>query len=404
MALLEAPPRTSPGDIGGTVAPFVLLGMSLGTASVLVRVAPEHVQPDTTPWLVGLSVLAGIVRFADVRHSPHGVAARRSFWSTWALTAVLVLLNPAFGLYAFIGYPDAARRLPPRESTVGLVAVAIVCALAQTGGLRSPLFTPGIIALFVAVNLVVAGSMALFDRERQRAADALALANAELRAARDHNAALTAQLVDRAREAGIEQERARLAREIHDTVAQDLVAVITQLGVVSDAVARWDTGALDRLRLAETTARGALAEARRSVHALSSPRLDAGDLPAAIERLLHDWRNATGAAARLLTHGSVQAGPTADVALRIVQEALANVAQHAEATVATIVLTGTSEGLTVEVVDDGIGLDTTRLALEESHGIRGMRARAADLGGILDVSSTPGAGTAVKAELPWRAS
>lgn len=395
---VSAPPR----DPGGAVTPFVLLAASLATAIVLVTQAPERFDPAAVPWFVALTGMAVAIRVWGSRVPLQSRRSRMAFWATMAVTLPLVLLNPAFGLYAFIGYPDGTRRLRGIEGVLGIIAVAIVCSLAQTGGVRSPIFTFPFFALFLLVNLVVASSMTMFDRQRQRTSEALAQANASLREAQARNLELQDQLVAQAREAGVTQERSRLAREIHDTIAQDLVAIIAQLSAASGPAPTPEAAAEQRRRLdqAEQTARSALAEARRSVQALSSPRLDTDDLPAALGRLLESWQDATGATAHLTTRGRVRAGGADEVALRIAQEALANAAHHAGASSVRLLLDYEDDALCIEIADDGTGFHTD--SATHGHGLRSMRDRARQIGGECSVESAPGAGTRVRARLPGR--
>ncbi|MFD0866607.1 histidine kinase, partial [Tessaracoccus lubricantis] len=256
-------------DWSTAVAALVLLAFSLTGALLLVSLAPEMYRPWTVVWFVGLAVVAAVLRWFLSAAGRGSVRGRLLFWAHTALAATLVLLNPLFGLYGFYGYVDASRLARGRELAAGVAATAVVCALSQTGGPPSALFTPLFIGLFTAVNLAIAGAMARADRGRQRHTEELERAHASLMRAQEDNSALQAELVAQARDTGVAEERARLAREIHDTVAQDLVAIIAQLGAVSstdDAAERER-----RLELVHETARKALAEARRSVRALSSP-------------------------------------------------------------------------------------------------------------------------------------
>lgn len=386
-------------DRGSVIAPFALLGVSLSAALVMINVSAELFPPHNIPALLALTALAGALRAAGLHVPDRSPRAQAVFWLSLVITAGLVLLNPAFGLYAFIGYPDSVRQLPGRASIAGMVAVALVVAVAQTGGVRSPLFTPAIWGLFVLVNLVIAGLMATFDRQRHRQAEMVAATNADLRLALARNDELTDQLVEHARDAGISEERSRLAREIHDTIAQDLVAIIAQT-VVADFADSDPAEQRRRLGQVEATARSALAEARRSVRALSSPRLDSDDLPTAIGRLLASWEAATGASARLVTSRDVRPSGNDGVALRIIQEALANVAKHADAASVRVALTYAPDHLVVEIGDDGVGFDTA--ATRMGHGLNGMIERVEGVGGDLRLDAVRGEGTRVRARLPGR--
>src|SRR5690606_37683192 len=139
--------------------------------------------------------------------------------------------NPLFCIYAFVGYIDAERFLGQRDrlTSVAVVITAVLCALGQGGGIGGVRSAPWLFAILLFVNVLIAMGMLRIAmerenhlRERERAAEALADLHRR-------NLALQETLMARAREHGIAAERERLSREIHDTVAQGLVAVITQL-------------------------------------------------------------------------------------------------------------------------------------------------------------------------------
>jgi len=274
--------------------------------------------------------------------------------------------------------------------------VAFVIAIAQVGGPRSVLFTPIVYSLFAGVNLGVTGLMIALDRQRERMFTDLSRANAELRAEQHRSRLLQEQLVAQAREAGTTEERSRLSREIHDTVAQNLVAIIAQLDV---AASETDPRERDRrLAVVETAAREALDEARRAVRALASPRLDDADLALALDDLLGQWREASGLGGELRVEGRAEASGHDDVLLRVAQESLANVARHARARRADVVLAYGRGGVTLTVEDDGVGFDPS--ARLEGFGVHGMHERLARIGGSLVVESVVGAGTTVRAVVP----
>jgi len=286
----------------------------------------------------------------------------------------------------------------PLRSLSSLVVTAVICATAQSGGVASPLFNPLILTLFILVNLGIALPMARLDRTRQDRTDELERANAELRLAEARNTALQEELVARARDTGVVEERARLAREIHDTVAQDLVGIIAQLGAVSGLDD--DAERERRLQVVDGTARKALTEVRRSVQALSSPRLDEVDLPHAVDDLLSEWRHGTGGEARLIVDGTPRPSGNDPAVLRITQESLANARRHARAGTVQVELGYEPEHVRVTIADDGVGFAPG--ATVEGMGLPGMRSRAEEADGELTVDSTPGEGTIVTATLPGR--
>lgn len=386
----------SPPARGARVAPYALLGVSVVlTIALSGRLLP---QLDPITWLaLGLLVVtaAALRRWTD-QLADHSGPARIAFWATVAVVGLMVLISPLFGLYGFLGYAQSTRALQGAEGAAGLTATALLCSFAQTGGIATGTVLWGMWAAFFAVNLVIAAAMLALQMQQQRTYREAVAVNMELRQAQARAEELRAQVAEQARLAGVMQERSRLAREIHDTIAQDLIAVIALLSVAGgeqDPQRRQQ-----HLRGAEQTARGALAEARRSVRALSSPRLDDDDLPSAVRRLLEAWSGWTGLEAQFEVTGTPWADAADEAALRITQEALMNVGRHARATAVRIELTYEQEQLTVRISDDGRGFNPDQD--RAGHGLPGMRERAADRGGRLTIASAAGSGTTVTAILP----
>ena len=165
-----------------------------------------------------------------------------------------------------------------------------------------------------------------------------------------------------AREAGVTEERQRMAGEIHDTLAQGLTGIIAQLEAADHT--RDDEGELSRhLGQAAALARSSLTEARRSVRALRPGQLEQASLPEALAELARGWSEQTGVAARLDTTGTpVRAGADVEAALfRVTQEALSNVAKHAQAGRVQLTLSYTGDMLLLDVADDGtVGAEPRR--------------------------------------------
>jgi len=148
------------------------------------------------------------------------------------------------------------------------------------------------------------------------------------------------------------------------------------------------------------TAAENLAESRRIIRALTPARLDGATLPEAVERIVAAFAEETEIPARVIVDGDVLAAtPKAEVvALRVVQESLANIRKHAHAHTVQVRLSYAGDSVEISVRDDGTGfiLDLP----SDGFGLAGMRARIADAGGDLDVRSAPGEGTAVTALVP----
>jgi signal transduction histidine kinase len=239
---------------------------------------------------------------------------------------------------------------------------------------------------------------------RDATIDELERTNVRLAEALAENADLHAALLQRAREAGRHEERERLALEIHDTIAQSLVGVVTQLQAATDDP---DPAAVGhRVTAATELARTALVDARRSVEGLMPSQLDDADAPAALDQLVRDWTARTGARAELVVTGT--AHPLSDdveaVLLRVAGESLSNVTRHAGASRVGVTLSFLDDEVLLDVRDDGVGFPT---AVHDGtrpsglrFGLRGMRQRAERVGGEVVVESEPGAGTAVSLRVP----
>lgn len=212
-------------------------------------------------------------------------------------------------------------------------------------------------------------------------------------------------------QAGRLEERERLSREIHDTVAQGLSSIVL-LARAAKASGEPDTPLtrqlVQQLAMIETVAADNLAEARRFVRDLASPDVEQS-LPQALRAVVKRMR-ARGAALgektefRLEFAGSSAesapgiAQPVAAAVLRFVQEGLSNVVKHAQAETAVVTLGLFGDAVTIDVVDNGIGMDNAPDT--GSFGLAGLRRRIESLGGTMDIESHPGSGTALAATLP----
>jgi signal transduction histidine kinase len=190
-------------------------------------------------------------------------------------------------------------------------------------------------------------------------------------------------------------ERERMAREIHDTLAQGFTSLVMLIQAVEAELEHDVPQARRHLALMDETARRNLAEARALVAGAAPADLDGASLPDALRRL------AARHEATLEVTGPVRplpAGPEV-VALRSCQEALSNVRKHAGSSASVgVALCYADESLTVSVRDDGCGFAPD--AVTDGYGLAGLRARAVEVGGTASIRSTPGAGTTVTVRLP----
>ena len=212
-----------------------------------------------------------------------------------------------------------------------------------------------------------------------------------------------ARLFSRSAQLGIVEERNRLAREIHDTLAQGLTAVSLQL---ESADALLEAGADPQrarkaVRQALRLTRANLEEARRSVLDLRAAPLEGRTLLKALEALVMESRSKSGIDLHFEVIGEDRPLPVRIEAgvYRIAQEAITNIIRHSSAQHATIELVLTPDQLQLEIEDDGQGFELAQVP-KDRFGLTGMNERAKLLGGILCLESTPGCGTCICVTLP----
>ncbi|MDL4819554.1 sensor histidine kinase [Actinomadura opuntiae] len=386
LALATALALLSDHESAGRVA--LQLGLSAATAGWIAWMATLHPQwPDRPRVPVGIYYPVLI-----------------------CLLGTLISLNPMYGFAIITGYVHAFY-LNPRLRFVGVFVCAALAALAQMGGPGGvdggswPLYL-----LIFAVNALMSGGICLFawrgdeeTQQRKAIINELAEANARLESALEENAGLHAQLLAQAREAGVHDERQRMAGEIHDTIAQGLAGVVTQLQAAEQARAR-DADWKRHLDIAQQMARESLAEARRSVQALRPQPLEDSALPAALADVASRWTALHGVPAEVSTTGTVRImHPEVEgTLLRTAQEALANVAKHARASRVALTLSYMGDLITLDVRDDGAGFapDQVTPTAGGGYGLTAMRRRVARVAGTLAIESEPGAGTAISASVP----
>jgi len=213
------------------------------------------------------------------------------------------------------------------------------------------------------------------------------------------------------RQAGILQERQRLAQEIHDTLAQGFTSIVMQLEAADLALPEEQSAVRTRLLQARETARLSLAEARRLVQALRPEPLEGASLPEAMRRVADRSRQETGTAITFSVTGSpCSLQPEVEVSLlRLLQEGLTNVYKHAQARQVTITLSYMEDQVALDIHDDGVGFDPVLLTLptDQNHGgfgLQTMRERVSQIGGQMIVESNPGQGTTLAFQIPVEAS
>jgi signal transduction histidine kinase len=226
----------------------------------------------------------------------------------------------------------------------------------------------------------------------------------ELTRALAHQATLAIQLTRlsaQSRQSAVMAERNRMARDIHDTLAQGFTGVIVQLEAAGEAMSQSRTARVsDHLNQAGELARESLREARRSVQALRPQALEGKQVSEALKDLIEKMTRGTTVHAEFTLQGNQQKLPPEWEAnlLRIGQEVLTNVLRHARASTFNVLLVFDSREIRLNLRDDGCGFDPKRR--HEGFGLQGMRERAEGMGGHLSIESANGKGTMISIVLP----
>jgi signal transduction histidine kinase len=319
---------------------------------------------------------------------------------------VLAGIHPAFFSLLLVLYPQIFRHLRLAVAVPTSVAVSVAVVWREVLASGQPLSEHWGAIIGGLVSVVFGSLFALWitriieqSYERRRLIEQLEATRSELAAAE--------------REGGRLAERQRLARDIHDTLAQGYVSIVLQLQAAEAELPDGAAQARAHLDLARRTARDNLAEARRLVWDLRPEALSAAPLGEALGRLTGRVAEETGMVATATVTGTPRPlSPDAEVTLlRVTQEALANVRRHADAGRVAVTLSYMDGEATLDVRDDGTGFDPGSRqggAGADGHGpngglgLRGMRERVEALGGRLEVETAPGRGTTVAVTVPAR--
>jgi len=344
--------------------------------------------------LVGWVLLAGAVLLA-VAYLARPVLTRRIGAVGWVALVVVswAALTLAAPSYAWAAVPLAfsvLQVLPYRAALAVVVSMTIVVGVGWSRIVDWPDPTVVVGPVTIAIVTVIA-YRALQEQldERQLLVDELLTAQADLAVAERRSGAL--------------EERARLSRELHDSVGQHL----SSIAVLLRAVEGGGSDSRELVRTAATMASEGLDEVRRVVRDLAPVGVDesADSLPAALRHSVSQVAAHGGPSVEVFVHGVVRPVPTAiaSAVVRTARGALANVVDHAGATRAAVTLTYLPDELRLDVRDDGSGMPLAPAGARgttRGHGLAGIRERAASLGGSAVVESVVGEGTTVTLALP----
>lgn len=344
----------------------------LGMAVALVVTAIG--QPAATFWAV-VGITAGFVAswFLVGRHSPDSPRAATAFIILILLVgAAGTAVHPVYAIIQFIGYPlmwTLPRTLRGAIAANAALALSIGCGFLISNGTAPDALAET--AFTVTFSLVFSTAFGLWFYRT-------AIESEERKALLDELTTAQNELATLSREAGITAERERLAREIHDTIAQDLtgmVMIAERARNETDAAAR-----AEQLTQLEAAAREALTETRALVAASAPSSLDNG-LAAALDRLAARFTRDTGITVSTEAYTDGLDRDSQVVLLRCTQEGLANIRKHSGATSAHVLL----DGRTLTIRDNGHGFDPDAPAV--GVGLAGMRDRLALVGGSLEIAS-----------------
>ena len=349
---------------GQRIAAWVILGV-IGLAYLVVG---RRSLQDGGPWVV-FSIVLILGSGALVACSPTlAIVQAIAFPLLWSIiedTRIAIVANVLLAISVSVGFVISGG-----TSTDNLVSTAVVEGISLVGSLALGLWITRISHL---------------SHERRDLIDELTATQAQVSAL--------------SRETGAAEERERLAREMHDTIAQSLTGlVMLSQRAQRELAAGSADGIADQLAVMEETARDALLETRSLVASGASVEVGGG-IVAAVERLGERFGRETGIRVSVDGDGLPELDRATEVVLlRCAQEALANVRKHSGARGASIALASTGELVTMTVSDDGVGFapDTP----SPGYGLAGMRDRLALVEGTLTVASRPGAGTTLLIGLP----
>jgi signal transduction histidine kinase len=297
----------------------------------------------------------------------------------------LLLVGPVIALYTVARHHDRRVSLTAAAVTAVGLAVPVVSRAAE-----SPMFA-------IAIAVAVAAAWAIGDNVRRR--------HAYLTRVQAREAAIEEEQRERARVA-VAEERARIARELHDVISHNVSVMVLQAAAGADVFATHPERSREALGSIEAAGREALAELRRLLDVVDAPDGECAGLapPPGLSRLpeLVDRVRATGLDVSLTVTGAGRVLPAGIdfSAYRIVQEALTNTLKHGHAATARVDLRFGDHMLDVEIVDDGSAAAEANARAGRGHGLIGMRERAAVLGGELHAGPRSGGGFAVRASIP----
>lgn len=308
----------------------------------------------------------------------------------------LVTWHPSFNYLLFGLYSHIFGYLILRYAIPLSALLSILAAYVQSREAGIPFGLSNPLLIFLVFSTIIGGLLAVWI-------DQIIKQSSQRRELIEQLQTTQQELAEAVRREAMLEERGRLAREIHDTLAQGFVSIIMHLEASEQQLTNAPARAQHHLQLAQQSARESLSQARRVVQDLRPEVLEEAALPEALAHVVQKWGRETGLTAHTAVTGTpVPLHPAAETTLiRATQEALANVRQHARAQTVRVTLSYTADLILLDVQDDGRGLTAAPPSTTGGgYGLLAMRQRLAQLGGELIIESEPDEGTTLTVTIP----
>jgi signal transduction histidine kinase len=384
----------------------IVFYISLVVPTILALLAEELNQSQWS--VLGLSMALGVwYGLIMVWLVPRMRGKLQLIWSIVYLAVAIVLWFPlarthwAYFITASSFYGLMWGTLPFGLAVIGNVILTALIIWIQALNLGRSVTLSANLFFVGAVIIGWAALLALWMRTIMRESQERKKLIKQLEAAQENLATVE-------RQAGILQERQRLAQEIHDTLAQGFTSIVMQLEAADQVLPQEEVHVRRHLGKASDTARESLAEARRLVQALQPESLEEASLPEVIRREAATWGRETQVQTiYTLTGEPIALTPEYEVTLlRAAQEALMNVRKHAQATQVSVTLSYMDDQVALDVQDDGKGFDP-QIPVNPAgqygggYGLQVMHQRVEQLGGEVILESSPGEGTTLVVQIPF---
>ncbi|HEX4443812.1 MAG TPA: sensor histidine kinase [Galbitalea sp.] len=368
----------------------IAAGIVLSALVILERVSPARTigAIATTIAIVVIWLILGKRALVDGRY---GIAISIAFG---LLASASTGFESSMATIQCVVYPVIwAVLIRTRTAVIANVCIAVGMGIGMFIGLDATTDAFVIASTIEGLSLIFSLALGLWITSIADTSEERRTLIHQLEAAQNELAALS-------RNAGAASERERLAREIHDTIAQDLTGLVLTAQRGRRELAAGNPAAAEKqLAILEENARNALTETRSLVASGAAVGVEGGGLAVALSRLAERFERETGIVVTVSADDAAVLDRDAEVVLlRCAQEALANVRKHSAAGTVILTLTVLDGELSLRISDDGAGFDPAQPS--SGFGITGLRERLGLVRGTLDILAEPGRGTTLVATLP----